>query len=77
MKATMLGLEAQDHPQHILNHAGRPGGDHRQNALNAFHKKGAEILFVAPPGIFCRPGIYTCMGYLMLFFEQIGIGFLP
>lgn len=35
-----------------------------------FHKKGAEILFITPSGdLFGLPGIYTCMGYLMLFHE--------
>lgn len=40
-----------------------------------FNKKGAEILFVAPSGdLFADPGIYTCMGYLMLF-EQLGLDY--
>jgi len=40
-----------------------------------FNRKGAEILFVAPSGdLFADPGIYTCMGYLMLF-EQIGLDY--
>jgi len=35
-----------------------------------FNRKGAEILFVTPSGdLFGMPGIYTCMGYLMLFHE--------
>lgn len=35
-----------------------------------FNRKGAEILFVTPSGDFMGdPGIYTCMGYLMLFHE--------
>jgi len=35
-----------------------------------FNKKGAEILFITPSGdLFGLPGIYTCMGYLMLFHE--------
>ncbi|MBI5181313.1 MAG: (Fe-S)-binding protein [Nitrospirae bacterium] len=35
-----------------------------------FNRKGAEILFVTPSGdLFGDPGIYTCMGYLMLFHE--------
>ncbi|MDP4126093.1 MAG: (Fe-S)-binding protein [Bacillota bacterium] len=35
-----------------------------------FNRKGAEILFVTPSGDFMgEPGIYTCMGYLMLFHE--------
>lgn len=41
----------------------------------SFNRKGAEILFVAPSGdLFADPGIYTCMGYLMLF-EQIGLDY--
>ncbi|WP_243312026.1 sulfate reduction electron transfer complex DsrMKJOP subunit DsrK [Fundidesulfovibrio agrisoli] len=33
-----------------------------------FHRKGAEILFITPSGdIFAEPGIYTFMGYLLLF----------
>lgn len=40
-----------------------------------FNRKGAEILFVAPSGdLFAEPGIYTCMGYLMLF-EQLGLDY--
>jgi Fe-S oxidoreductase len=36
----------------------------------SFNRKGAEILFVTPSGdLFGMPGIYTCMGYLMLFHE--------
>ncbi len=36
----------------------------------SFNRKGAEILFVTPSGdLFGDPGIYTCMGYLMLFHE--------
>ncbi len=36
----------------------------------SFNRKGAEILFVTPSGdFFGMPGIYTCMGYLMLFHE--------
>jgi len=34
------------------------------------NKKGAEILFITPSGdIFADPGIYTYMGYIMLFHE--------
>ncbi|MCK9174819.1 MAG: (Fe-S)-binding protein [Desulforhopalus sp.] len=33
-----------------------------------FNRKGAEILFVTPSAdVFAEPGIYTCMGYLLLF----------
>jgi hypothetical protein len=36
----------------------------------SFNRKGAEILFVTPSGdIFADPGIYTCMGYIMMFHE--------
>jgi Fe-S oxidoreductase len=35
-----------------------------------FNEKGHEILFVTPSGdVFAEPGIYTFMGYLMLFHE--------
>ncbi len=35
-----------------------------------FNKKGADILFVTPSGdFFAEPGIFTCMGYLILFHE--------
>ena len=35
-----------------------------------FNRKGAEILFVTPSGdLFGDPGVYTAMGYLMLFHE--------
>ncbi len=41
----------------------------------SFNRKGAEILFVTPSGdLFGMPGIYTCMGYLMLFHE-IGLDY--
>ncbi|MDY6851252.1 MAG: (Fe-S)-binding protein, partial [Thermodesulfobacteriota bacterium] len=40
-----------------------------------FNRKGAEILFITPSGdIFAEPGIYTFMGYLMLF-EHIGLDY--
>lgn len=36
----------------------------------SFNRKGAEILFITPSAdYFAEPGIYTCMGYLMLFHE--------
>ncbi len=35
-----------------------------------FNRKGAEILFITPSGdLFGMPGVYTAMGYLMLFHE--------
>lgn len=35
-----------------------------------FNKKNAEILFITPSGdVFAEPGIYTFMGYLLLFHE--------
>jgi len=40
-----------------------------------FNRKGAEILFVTPSGdVFAEPGIYTLMGYLILF-EHIGLDY--
>ncbi len=40
-----------------------------------FNRKGAEILFVTPSGdVFAEPGIYTLMGYLLLF-EHIGLDY--
>ncbi len=40
-----------------------------------YNRKGAEILFIAPSGdIFADPGIFTFMGYLMLF-EHIGLDY--
>ncbi|MDR1321752.1 MAG: (Fe-S)-binding protein [Gracilibacteraceae bacterium] len=40
-----------------------------------FNRKGAEILFITPSGdLFAEPGIYTCMGYFMLF-EQLGLDY--
>ncbi|MFC1661382.1 sulfate reduction electron transfer complex DsrMKJOP subunit DsrK [Gemmatimonadota bacterium] len=39
------------------------------------NKKGAEILFVTPSGDFvAAPGIYTCMGYMLLF-QELGIDY--
>ncbi|BEQ13834.1 4Fe-4S ferredoxin [Desulfoferula mesophila] len=41
----------------------------------SFNRKGAEILFVTPSGdVFAEPGIFTLMGYLMLF-EHIGLDY--
>ncbi len=40
-----------------------------------FNRKGAEILFITPSGdIFADPGIYTYMGYMMLF-DHIGLDY--
>ena len=40
-----------------------------------FNRKGAEILFITPSGdVFADPGVYTMMGYLMLF-EHIGLDY--
>jgi Fe-S oxidoreductase len=40
-----------------------------------FNRKGAEILFITPSGdIFADPGIYTFMGYMMLF-DHIGLDY--
>lgn len=39
------------------------------------NRKGAEVLFVAPSGDYVAvPGIYTCMGYMLLFHE-LGIDY--
>ncbi len=41
----------------------------------SFNRKGAEILFITPSGdVFAEPGIYTLMGYLMIF-EHIGLDY--
>jgi heterodisulfide reductase subunit C len=46
----------------------------RMNGLN-FNRKGAEVLFVIPSAdVFAEPGIYTFMGYLLLF-EHIGLDY--
>lgn len=40
-----------------------------------FNKKGAEVLFITPSAdVFAEPGIYTAMGYLLLF-EHIGLDY--
>ena len=40
-----------------------------------FNRKGAEVLFIFPSGdVFADPGIFTAMGYLMLF-EHIGLDY--
>lgn len=40
-----------------------------------FNKKGADILFITPSGdVFADPGVYTMMGYLLLF-EHIGLNY--
>jgi Fe-S oxidoreductase len=45
------------------------------NIEPSFNRKGAEILFITPSGdVFADPGIFTLMGYLMLF-EHIGLDY--
>ncbi|MCK5544571.1 MAG: (Fe-S)-binding protein, partial [Desulfobulbaceae bacterium] len=40
-----------------------------------WNRKGAEILFVTPSAdVFAEPGIYNCMGYLLLF-EHLGLDY--
>ena len=40
-----------------------------------FNRKGAEILFITPSGdLFADPGVYTMMGYLLLF-HHIGLDY--
>ncbi len=40
-----------------------------------FNRKGAEILFITPSAdVFAEPGIYTAMGYLILF-EALGLDY--
>ncbi len=46
----------------------------RINSLN-FNRKGAEVLFIIPSAdVFADPGIYTFMGYLLLF-DHIGLDY--
>ncbi|MDX2470504.1 MAG: (Fe-S)-binding protein [SAR324 cluster bacterium] len=41
----------------------------------SFNRKGAEVLFITPSGdAFAEPGIYTMMGYMLLF-EHIGLDY--
>jgi Fe-S oxidoreductase len=41
----------------------------------SFNRKGAEILFITPSAdVFAEPGLYTAMGYLILF-EAIGLDY--
>ncbi len=41
----------------------------------SFNRKGAEVLFITPSAdVFAEPGLYTCMGYLILF-EAIGLDY--
>ncbi len=75
MKGNHVGLE----PQTILSNIDFMMDDLEEitgkRIEPRFNKKGAEILFVAPSGdLFGDPGIYTCMGYLMLF-EQLGLDY--
>ncbi|MCI5221217.1 MAG: (Fe-S)-binding protein [Candidatus Electrothrix sp. AR4] len=40
-----------------------------------FNRKGAEVLFITPSAdVFAEPGLFTCMGYLILF-EAIGLDY--
>ncbi len=41
----------------------------------SWNRKGAEILFITPSAdLFAEPGIYNCMGYLLLF-EYLGLDY--
>jgi len=41
----------------------------------SFNRKGAEVLFITPSAdVFAEPGLYTAMGYLVLF-EHIGLDY--
>jgi len=41
----------------------------------SFNRKGAEILFITPSAdVFAEPGLYTAMGYLILF-EHLGLDY--
>ncbi|HHB75614.1 MAG TPA: (Fe-S)-binding protein [Desulfobulbus sp.] len=41
----------------------------------SFNRKGAEVLFITPSAdVFAEPGLFTCMGYLLLF-EAIGLDY--
>ncbi|MCX5869302.1 MAG: (Fe-S)-binding protein [Deltaproteobacteria bacterium] len=41
----------------------------------SFNRKGAEVLFITPSAdVFAEPGLYTAMGYLLLF-EHIGLDY--
>lgn len=41
----------------------------------SFNRKGAEVLFITPSAdVFAEPGLYTAMGYLILF-EAIGLDY--
>ncbi|PIE58997.1 MAG: menaquinol oxidoreductase [Desulfobulbus propionicus] len=41
----------------------------------SFNRRGAEVLFITPSAdVFAEPGIFTCMGYLLLF-EAIGLDY--
>lgn len=75
MKGNHVGLEPQTimgNIEFMLDDIETITGKHIQPSFN---RKGAEILFVAPSGdLFADPGIYTCMGYLMLF-EQLGLDY--
>jgi len=40
-----------------------------------YNKKGAEVLFIPPSGDYvAAPGIYTCMGYMLLF-NELGLDY--
>ena len=40
-----------------------------------WNRKGAEVLFITPSAdVFAEPGLYTCMGYLLLF-HHIGLDY--
>lgn len=74
-KGNHIGLEPQaimDNIEFMLDDIETVTGRRIQPSFN---RKGAEILFVAPSGdLFAEPGVYTCMGYLMLF-EQLGLDY--
>jgi Fe-S oxidoreductase len=74
-KGNHLGLEPhtfKDNIGYLLDDVEANTGVHIEPTFN---RKGAEILFVTPSGdVFADPGIYTMMGYMILF-DHIGLDY--
>jgi Fe-S oxidoreductase len=71
-----LGLQPhtfKENAEFLLDDVEEATGIRLQNLT--FNRKGAEILFVIPSAdVFAEPGIFTFMGYLLLF-EHIGLDY--
>ncbi len=70
-----LGIEPHTFVQNIMSLAEDIEDHTGVNVDPTFNRKGAEVLFITPSGdVFGDPGVYTMMGYLLLF-KHIGLDY--